>query len=75
MSGRGIVRVPGDKSISHRALMLAALANGESHISGILESADVQSTASVLRSLGVDIPQLSSAFSMKGVGLDGLRTP
>ena len=75
MSGRGIVRVPGDKSISHRTLMLGALANGESHISGILESADVQSTASVLRSLGVDVPQLSSAFSMKGVGLDGLRTP
>lgn len=75
MSGRGIVRVPGDKSISHRALMLGALASGESQISGILESADVQSTASVLRSLGVDVPQLSSAFSMNGVGLDGLRAP
>jgi 3-phosphoshikimate 1-carboxyvinyltransferase len=75
MSGRGVVRVPGDKSISHRALMLGALASGDSQISGILESADIQSTASVLRSLGVEVPQLSSAFSLKGAGLDGLRAP
>lgn len=75
MSGRGVVRVPGDKSISHRALMLGALASGDSQISGILESADIQSTASVLRSLGVEVPHLSSAFSLKGAGLDGLRAP
>jgi 5-enolpyruvylshikimate-3-phosphate synthase len=56
MIERGEVRVPGDKSISHRALILAALATGESRIAGILDSADVRSTAGVLRGLGVKIP-------------------
>lgn len=75
MSGRGTVRVPGDKSISHRALILAALASGESQISGILQSADVRSTANVLRSLGVAVPDLSSSFTMSGKGLRGLSAP
>lgn len=73
MSARGVVRVPGDKSISHRALILGALATGESQISGILESADVHSTASVLRGLGVAIPDLSPDFRFSGKGLRGLR--
>jgi 3-phosphoshikimate 1-carboxyvinyltransferase len=73
MSGRGVVRVPGDKSISHRALVLGALASGESTISGILQSADVHSTASVLRALGVSVPDLSPSFTMTGRGLRGLR--
>jgi 3-phosphoshikimate 1-carboxyvinyltransferase len=72
---RGVVRVPGDKSISHRALILGALATGRSQISGILESADVQSTAQVLRSLGISIPDLSPSFSFSGKGLRGLREP
>ncbi|HEU4878930.1 MAG TPA: 3-phosphoshikimate 1-carboxyvinyltransferase [Gemmatimonadaceae bacterium] len=75
MTGRGIVRVPGDKSISHRALIFGALATGQSQISGILESADVQSTAQVLRSLGVSIPDISPSFSFSGRGLRGLRQP
>ncbi|MEO5589941.1 MAG: 3-phosphoshikimate 1-carboxyvinyltransferase [Gemmatimonadaceae bacterium] len=75
MTVRGVVRVPGDKSISHRALILGALAVGESHISGILQSADVQSTAAVLRALGVAIPDLSPSFSFFGRGLQGLRAP
>jgi 3-phosphoshikimate 1-carboxyvinyltransferase len=75
MKVRGIIRVPGDKSISHRSLMLAALATGSSRITGILESADVHSTASVLRALGVDIPRLSSDFVIHGVGLHGLKAP
>jgi len=75
MKGRGTVRVPGDKSISHRALILGALATGESHIAGILDSADVQSTASVLRSLGVAVPELSSDFRLRGRGLRGLSAP
>ncbi|HZJ00741.1 MAG TPA: hypothetical protein VFD22_08770, partial [Gemmatimonadaceae bacterium] len=75
MTARGTVRVPGDKSISHRALILGALATGESQVSGILESADVRSTASVLRALGVRIPDLSQSFRFSGKGLRGLRQP
>ncbi len=51
--------VPGDKSISHRALILACLAHGESRLEGLLVSADTQATARCLRSLGADIPALS----------------
>jgi len=75
MKARGVVRVPGDKSISHRALILGALATGRSRISGILHSADVSSTASVLRSLGVAVPDLASTFTLPGKGLRGLRAP
>lgn len=75
MTGRGVVRVPGDKSISHRALILGALGSGESRIHGILESADVQSTASVLRALGVAIPDLSREMRFAGRGLRGLLAP
>jgi 3-phosphoshikimate 1-carboxyvinyltransferase len=52
---RGAVRPPGDKSISHRALMLAALARGKSELTGLLTGEDVKSTARVLRQLGADI--------------------
>jgi 3-phosphoshikimate 1-carboxyvinyltransferase len=72
----GEVQVPGDKSISHRALIVAALAEGTSTIRGILRSADVASTAGVLRALGVEIPELADeAFEIVGVGPEGLRTP
>ena len=70
---RGTVRVPGDKSISHRALMLGALAEGESSVRGILDSADVRSTRSVLNALGADIPELGSVTTIFGGGLKGLR--
>jgi 3-phosphoshikimate 1-carboxyvinyltransferase len=70
------LRVPGDKSISHRALMLSALAEGRAMITGILDSADTRSTAAVLRSFGVAVPDLSSdVVSFDGVGLRGLRVP
>ncbi len=75
MNERGVVRVPGDKSISHRSLILASLATGDSHISGILDSADVRSTAGILRTLGVRIPELSADFRITGVGLRGLGSP
>jgi 3-phosphoshikimate 1-carboxyvinyltransferase len=75
MTVAGTVRVPGDKSISHRALILSAIAIGESRITGILESADVSSTARVLRALGVDVPPLSGDFIVRGVGRRGLRHP
>ena len=71
----GTLRVPGDKSISHRALILGALAEGDSTVTGILQSADVQSTAGVLRALGVPIPELSSSFIVRGYGRSGLVQP
>ena len=69
----GTVRVPGDKSISHRALICAALGDGISHVRNVLESADVRSTASVLRALGATMPALGPTIAVSGVGLRGLR--
>jgi 3-phosphoshikimate 1-carboxyvinyltransferase len=71
----GTVRVPGDKSISHRSLILASLADGESRIRGILDAEDIRSTAEVLRTLGVAIPALAADMKVSGVGLRGLRAP
>lgn len=75
MNVGGSLRVPGDKSISHRALMLAALGDGSSRITDILESADVHSTASVLRALGAEIPELSADITVHGVGLRAFGAP
>jgi 3-phosphoshikimate 1-carboxyvinyltransferase len=75
MKVHGTLRVPGDKSISHRSLILSAIANGESRIQGILQSADVHSTAGVLRALGARIPELAPEMSVQGVGLRGLTQP
>jgi 3-phosphoshikimate 1-carboxyvinyltransferase len=69
------VRVPGDKSISHRALICAALASGRSRIRNILPSADVHSTAGVLRALGVAIPDLADDLRVDGPGLGALSAP
>jgi 3-phosphoshikimate 1-carboxyvinyltransferase len=72
------VRVPGDKSVSHRALLLAALADGESRLRGLLPGADCRSTAAALRALGVDLPDLpvdGREIRVRGVGLRGLRPP
>ena len=70
----GNVRVPGDKSVSHRALMLAAIADGESRISGFLEGEDTRATAAVLARLGVRIETPSAGERVvHGVGLHGLR--
>ncbi len=67
------LRVPGDKSISHRALMLAVLGSGRSRIRGLLRSADVGSTAAVLRALGATIPDLAAdTLEIDGLGLRGL---
>ena len=75
MKVSGTIRVPGDKSISHRALIIAGLADGESEIRGILESEDVHSTAGVLRALGVQVPPLSPSIRVKGKGRRGLVQP
>jgi 3-phosphoshikimate 1-carboxyvinyltransferase len=66
----GTVRVPGDKSISHRALLLAALAGGgRSRVTGVLDSADVRSTAGVLRAMGADVPELAPDMQVGGTSL------
>jgi 3-phosphoshikimate 1-carboxyvinyltransferase len=75
MRVQGALRVPGDKSISHRALMLAALGDGRCRITSILESDDVRSTATVLRTLGAAIPPLAADITVTGVGLHGFRSP
>jgi 3-phosphoshikimate 1-carboxyvinyltransferase len=62
----GEVRLPGDKSISHRALMFAALAEGASRVRGIQRGADVRSTADVLRALGADVPPLGGDLVVPG---------
>ena len=71
----GELTVPGDKSISHRSLICSALAEGTSRVRAILESADVHSTAGVLRALGVEMPALGEDVTISGVGLRGLRDP
>jgi 3-phosphoshikimate 1-carboxyvinyltransferase len=71
----GTVRVPGDKSISHRALILGALSSGESRVRDILDSEDVRSTAGALRALGAAIPGFGSDMRVVGSGLRGLRQP
>ena len=75
MTARGSIRVPGDKSISHRALILAALASGDSTIEGILDSADIRSTAHCLRALDCDVPDLARRMRISGRGLRGLTAP
>ena len=71
----GELTVPGDKSISHRSLICSALAEGTSRVRSILQSADVHSTAGVLRALGVPVPTLGEDITITGVGLRGLRDP
>lgn len=73
VSGR--IRVPGDKSISHRALIFAALSVGNTRIRNILESADVHATAGALRAMGVRIPALSADITITGEGPEGLHSP
>ncbi|MDF1502050.1 3-phosphoshikimate 1-carboxyvinyltransferase [Roseisolibacter sp. H3M3-2] len=71
----GAVRVPGDKSISHRALLLAAMGDGPSRVRGILDSADVRATAGALRAMGVDVPELAPDMVVVGRGARGLAAP
>lgn len=72
----GQVPVPGDKSISHRALILGALAVGESPITGLLEADDVLATAAAMRAFGAEVRQDGEgAWSVHGVGVGGLGAP
>ncbi|PIW56264.1 MAG: 3-phosphoshikimate 1-carboxyvinyltransferase, partial [Sphingomonadales bacterium CG12_big_fil_rev_8_21_14_0_65_65_10] len=72
---RGTIAVPGDKSISHRALMLGASALGETRISGLLESDDVRATAAALRAMGVAIERDGADWVVQGLGTGGLMSP
>src|SRR5487761_1445787 len=73
---RGKVRVPGDKSISHRALILGALAVGETRISGLLEGEDVLNTAESMRALGARAERQGDfTWSVQGVGVSGFAQP
>jgi len=69
------LRLPGDKSIAHRALLFAAIADGESHIEGVPDGADVAATITCLRALGVSLPQQGATTRVKGGGLELLRSP
>lgn len=72
----GSVTVPGDKSISHRALMFGAMAVGQSHVSGLLEGDDVLHTAEAMRQLGATIVRSASGvWAIDGVGVGGFREP
>ena len=72
----GAIRVPGDKSISHRALMLGALAIGRTEITGLLEGEDVLATAAALNALGASVTRRGDGrWSVDGIGVGGLAEP
>ena len=73
LSGR--TRLPGDKSISHRALILGALATGRTRITGLLESGDVMATAGAVAALGAEVSRDNGAVEIKGQGVGGLHPP
>jgi len=76
LSLRGTIRVPGDKSISHRALMLGAIAEGETTIEGLLLGEDPRRTASCFRAMGAEISELNAEkVTVRGVGLGQLQEP
>jgi 3-phosphoshikimate 1-carboxyvinyltransferase len=76
ISLQGNLRVPGDKSISHRALMLGAIAQGETQIQGLLLGEDPRSTASCFRAMGAEISELNTEMvTVKGIGLGQLQEP
>ena len=71
----GSIRVPGDKSISHRSIIFGSLAEGETKVYDILRGEDVLSTIQVFRDLGVEIEDKDGVVTIQGVGMDGLKEP
>src|SRR5512135_899933 len=71
----GIVILPGDKSISHRYAMIAAIAEGTSVIEHFAASRDCHSTLACLRSLGVEVREAEDTVTIRGMGLRGLKAP
>ena len=75
-SVNGVLRVPGDKSISHRSIMLGSLATGTTRVTGFLEGADALATMNIFRSMGVAIEgPADGKVAIEGVGLHGLSAP
>lgn len=72
---RGSLRIPGDKSISHRSIMFGSLAKGVTTVRDILRGEDVLSTMQVFRDLGVTIEDDGDVVRIHGVGFDGLKAP
>ena len=72
---RGATGVPGDKSISHRALILGAIADGETRVEGFLDAEDTLATLDAMRALGVEVEGSGTSLRIHGVGRDGLRPP
>jgi 3-phosphoshikimate 1-carboxyvinyltransferase len=72
---KGEITVPGDKSMSHRAIILASLADGKSEISGFLEGEDCLATIEVFKKMGVNISRREGIFIVEGKGLKGLKDP
>ena len=72
---KGRLRVPGDKSISHRAVMFGAISNGITNIKGFLTGADCISTISIFKKMGIDIKIQNTAVTVNGKGLYGLSNP
>ncbi|MEM9726643.1 MAG: 3-phosphoshikimate 1-carboxyvinyltransferase, partial [Pseudomonadota bacterium] len=73
---RGDARIPGDKSISHRALLLGALAVGETRVTGLLEGEDVLDTARAMRAFGAEVRREGpGAWVIHGVGVGGCAEP
>ena len=72
---RGTIRVPGDKSISHRSIIFGSLAKGETKVYDILRGEDVLSTIQVFRDLGVSIQDDGDVIRIQGVGFQGLQVP
>src|SRR6185437_7596940 len=71
----GVVRLPGDKSISHRYAMIASLAEGPSRISNYSTGADCHSTLGCVRALGIDVEEQGTTVTIQGRGLDGWKAP
>ncbi|WP_232367287.1 3-phosphoshikimate 1-carboxyvinyltransferase [Altererythrobacter lutimaris] len=71
----GRIRVPGDKSISHRSIMFGALAVGETCVAGLLEGEDVMATAAAMRAMGATIEKHGEEWRIHGVGVGGLLQP
>ncbi len=71
----GAVFVPGDKSISHRALLIGASAVGKTRVSGLLEADDVMNTAAALRKLGIELRKDADIWNIQGAGVGGLAAP
>ena len=71
----GSIKVPGDKSISHRSIMLGSIANGVTNVSGFLEGEDSLATLKAFQQMGVQIERAGSNIAIRGVGKHGLKSP